>query len=94
MQKKKFTFYFVNLIPLPQTEFDFKFKFTYLSTLKSDNKSLMLSIGTPLYTRFPFKTRGGFGSLYETSNALVFATAQSIRCRGLRDAKVKGNFDR
>ena len=37
----------------------------------------MLSIGTPLYTRFSFKTRGGFGSLYETSNALVFATAQS-----------------
>ena len=37
----------------------------------------MLSIGTPLYTRFPFKTRGGFGSLYETSNALVFATEQS-----------------
>ena len=36
----------------------------------------MLSIGTPLYTRFPFKSRGGFGSLYETSNALVFATAQ------------------
>ena len=48
-----------------------------LPTLKPDNKSLMLSIGTPLYTRFPFKTRGGFGFLYETSNALVFATAQS-----------------